>query len=196
MYLDIKCKQGYDVTAQRSPAGYFLGTFDPEEGPNCKLSSEYTLTSEDVVFLKPDRMYDSGNEIAFCNECKGCELKITGNHPEVLYIGDIVDGRIVDIVICDTANDNWKDRLQVAFTKFRKKESISGIWYAKEPLNLLHVLPNFKESEKMSIEALLDKVFATSDVLRFESIDAKQIVTMRNKVLMTYIERLMGLQKE
>lgn len=66
----MKCIKGFEVEPQRSAAGYYMGTFDPEEGLNCRLSSEYAKTVEEAKKLPLDRQSCMENE--FCNGCGRC----------------------------------------------------------------------------------------------------------------------------
>ena len=46
MSINKKCTKGYTLQALQSNAGYYIGTFDPNEGPICRLSEEYYKTKE------------------------------------------------------------------------------------------------------------------------------------------------------
>lgn len=64
------CKEGYEVKPCKSAAGYYMGTFDPEEGPNCRISSGYAKTAEEAEKLPLDRQ-DALENLA-CNGCGRC----------------------------------------------------------------------------------------------------------------------------
>ena len=66
----MKCKKGFEVTPLKSFSGYYMGTFDPEEGPNCRLSTEYAKTVEGAQSLALDRQ--NADENIFCNGCGNC----------------------------------------------------------------------------------------------------------------------------
>lgn len=38
------CKKGYEVKPYKNSMGWYLGTFNPEEGLNCRLSHGYAPT--------------------------------------------------------------------------------------------------------------------------------------------------------
>lgn len=65
----MKCRQGYEVKACKSAAGWYLGTTDSNGYPNCRVSTEYAQTEEDCRFLSMDR--DCLENIA-CNGGRGC----------------------------------------------------------------------------------------------------------------------------
>ena len=69
----LKCCKGYEVAPQRSDAGFYMGTFDPQEGPNCRLSSQYAKTATDAEKLPLDRQ--NAMENRFCNGCGNCGIK-------------------------------------------------------------------------------------------------------------------------
>lgn len=70
----MKCVKGFEVCPQRSAAGYYMGTFDPEEGPNCRLSSAYAKTAEEAKELPLDRQ--DAMENMFCNGCGNCFVEL------------------------------------------------------------------------------------------------------------------------
>lgn len=39
--ISKKCIKGYELKVFKSPAGYYVGTVDEEEIPNCKISGYY-----------------------------------------------------------------------------------------------------------------------------------------------------------
>lgn len=68
-----RCKQGLEVKAYSSGAGYYLGTYD-EDGPRCRISSGYAKTeAEALETLCYDRQ--SAEENRFCNGCGNCEIR-------------------------------------------------------------------------------------------------------------------------
>ena len=70
----MKCIKGYEVQPLRSAAGYYMGTFDMEEGPICRLSSAYADNADDAENLPLDRQDASEN--MFCNGCGNCFTKL------------------------------------------------------------------------------------------------------------------------
>lgn len=69
------CKKGFEVKVFSSYAGYYIGTFDPEEGPNCRISGYYQKESEassDLYARKWKDRYCVENQ--FCNEGSGCMI--------------------------------------------------------------------------------------------------------------------------
>lgn len=69
----LVCKKGYQVQLLKCPMGYYLGTVDPEIGPNCRISSGYACTAEEVCALRPDR--EGAAENLFCSGGSGCCFK-------------------------------------------------------------------------------------------------------------------------
>lgn len=63
--LNSKCKKGYEVRACKSAAGYYVGTFDEDGFPQCRLTSRYSKTEAEVEKLILDRQ--SADENWFCN---------------------------------------------------------------------------------------------------------------------------------
>ncbi|MBR3599871.1 MAG: hypothetical protein IKL53_08320 [Lachnospiraceae bacterium] len=66
----MKCKKGYEVTPQRSAAGYYMGTVDEEHCPNCRLTTCYCKTAAEAERLPLDRQH--AVEIQFCNGNGSC----------------------------------------------------------------------------------------------------------------------------
>lgn len=69
------CRKGFEIQVLSSGAGYYIGTFDPKEGPNCRISKDYWKKKEDAVKALEsmsfvDRSYAIENE--FCHEGRGC----------------------------------------------------------------------------------------------------------------------------
>lgn len=68
--VGMKCKEGYEVQALRSAAGYYLGTLDEDQCPNCRISNRYTRTAKEAENLIADRMHAGEN--VFCNGNGNC----------------------------------------------------------------------------------------------------------------------------
>ena len=66
----MKCIKGYEVEPQRSAAGYYMGTVDEDQCPNCRISSSYAKTAEEAKNLPLDRQ--NADENVFCNGCGRC----------------------------------------------------------------------------------------------------------------------------
>lgn len=66
----MKCIKGYEVEPQRSGAGYYMGTVNEEQMPNCRLTTQYAKKREDAKNLPLDRQHATEN--AFCNGCGKC----------------------------------------------------------------------------------------------------------------------------
>ena len=61
----MKCVKGYEITPQKSAAGYYMGTIDEEGFPNCRLSSRYAGTAEEASRFPLDRT--GAPENRFCS---------------------------------------------------------------------------------------------------------------------------------
>lgn len=72
----LVCKKGYEVKPYRSNMGWYLGTFDPEEGPNCCVSQGHAKTEAEALQLDFDRCYAMENQ--FCAGAAGCCIHKTG----------------------------------------------------------------------------------------------------------------------
>ena len=71
----MKCRHGYEVQILKSGAGYYWGTKDPEDFPNCRISRGYAKTIEDAKKLPWDRQ--SGCiENEWCNKGRGCFIGV------------------------------------------------------------------------------------------------------------------------
>lgn len=72
----IKCYQDYEVSVHRSTAGYYIGVFDPEEGPLCRISADYYPTREaaELALLNGFHHRMNAMENTFCNGCGDCRL--------------------------------------------------------------------------------------------------------------------------
>lgn len=66
----MKCKKGYEVQPLKSAAGYYMGTYDKEGFPNCRISTQYAKTQEEAKKLALDRQ--CAEENYFCNGCGRC----------------------------------------------------------------------------------------------------------------------------
>ena len=69
---NMKCIKGYVVEVMKSPAGYYLGTRDPEGFPNCRISG-YCQSKELAPYLIPNRQTNC-IENEYCNGGKGCGI--------------------------------------------------------------------------------------------------------------------------
>lgn len=67
------CKKGYEIKPYKSNSGWYLGTFDPEEGPNCRLSQKNAATKEEALQLDLNRC--SAIENMFCAGPGGCCIR-------------------------------------------------------------------------------------------------------------------------
>lgn len=67
----MKCKKGYEVLPCKSANGWYLGTYDEEGFPNCRVSYEYANTEEEAKKLVPNRQLGC-IENEFCNGGTGC----------------------------------------------------------------------------------------------------------------------------
>ncbi|XBX10613.1 hypothetical protein QMP26_41450 (plasmid) [Enterocloster clostridioformis] len=72
----LVCKKGYEVKPYNNNMGWYLGTFDPEEGANCRLSQGYAPTEEKALQLDLNRCNALENE--FCAGPAGCCIRRTG----------------------------------------------------------------------------------------------------------------------
>jgi len=71
----FNCRQGLVVSVFSCGMGYYIGTFHPEEGPNCRISGYYKHR-EDAERQLADRSFAFRHcgENEFCNEGLGCEI--------------------------------------------------------------------------------------------------------------------------
>jgi|GEM_PF-2910290 len=71
----LKCNKGYEVKVLKSGAGYYVGTYAPQEGPNCRISGYFKSPTELTVgdLLLACTRICSENE--FCNDGCGCQIK-------------------------------------------------------------------------------------------------------------------------
>lgn len=72
------CKKGYEVKPYKDGMGWYLGTFDPEEGPICRLSQGYAPTEEDALQLDLNRC--NALENVFCAAPTGCCIRRIGEY--------------------------------------------------------------------------------------------------------------------
>jgi len=66
----MKCKKGYEVQPLKSAMGYYMGTVDEDNCPNCRLTTNYAKTEEEAKKLVLDRQ--GAEENRFCNGCGRC----------------------------------------------------------------------------------------------------------------------------
>ena len=74
----MKCIKGHEVQPLKSPAGYYMGCWDPEEGPVCRITTTYAKDAESAKKLPLDRMNNMENR--FCNGCGNCFKKEDVKH--------------------------------------------------------------------------------------------------------------------
>ena len=67
----MKCIKGYEITACRSAAGWYMGTVDEDGCPNCRLTTQYARSAEEAEQLPLDRQCGC-MENEWCNGGKGC----------------------------------------------------------------------------------------------------------------------------
>lgn len=69
----MKCRKGFEVQALKANMAY-IGTFDPQEGPNCRCSQEYFNTLEDAKKALAEGTFTLRRcmENDFCNGGRGC----------------------------------------------------------------------------------------------------------------------------
>lgn len=64
----MKCTRGYEITVQKSAAGYFLGTVDGEGIPNCRLT-DYAATEAKAKKLSFNRTVAPENQFCSGGSC-------------------------------------------------------------------------------------------------------------------------------
>lgn len=69
----MQCMRGREVVPLRSAAGWYLGTLDEENFPNCRLTSTYAVHKEEAEQLPIDR--EDAMENIYCNKCGKCKIK-------------------------------------------------------------------------------------------------------------------------
>ena len=77
----IVCTKGYEVQVLSCGAGYYIGTFDPEEGPNCRISNGYFKSREEGVHALASKSFANrcnAAENSFCHGGRGCCLHTEG----------------------------------------------------------------------------------------------------------------------
>ena len=67
----MKCIKGFEVKPLKSAAGWYIGTLDHDGFPNCRISTGYAKTEEEIVLLQMDRQINC-IENEFCNGGEGC----------------------------------------------------------------------------------------------------------------------------
>lgn len=67
----MKCKKGYEVVPCKSGCGWYLGTFDKDGFPNCRISTGYAKTESEAKLLSMDRQTNC-IENEYCNGGRGC----------------------------------------------------------------------------------------------------------------------------
>ena len=72
----LVCIKGYEVKPYQCNCGWYLGTFNPNEGPNCRLSQGYAPTEEAALLLDLNRCAAVENE--FCSGPGGCCIQEIG----------------------------------------------------------------------------------------------------------------------
>lgn len=75
----VKCKKGYVIKILDCNAGFYIGTWDREEGPNCRLSARYYKTKEEAADLLKNGGWTTRSqsvENLFCNggDCEFCHF--------------------------------------------------------------------------------------------------------------------------
>lgn len=69
------CVKGLEIKVLNSSAGFYIGTFDDEEGPMCRLSRDYWKTKIEAQTALNYGSYvarDYAPEIQYCNGGCGC----------------------------------------------------------------------------------------------------------------------------
>ena len=65
----MKCKRGLEIKVYKSPAGYYLGTYEVDGGPNCRISG-YFKEPPEVKIHNMTRMDAMENQ--FCHGYSSC----------------------------------------------------------------------------------------------------------------------------
>ncbi len=68
----MKCIKGYEVKVMKSAAGYYIGTYDNEGFPMCRISDYYKTQESAQRALDKFRFYRFAEEISFCNHGYDC----------------------------------------------------------------------------------------------------------------------------
>lgn len=68
----LVCACGYTAEVLHTPAGYYVGTVDPEEGPQCRCSGYYASKEEAEEALRYRTFDLVCDENIFCNGGWGC----------------------------------------------------------------------------------------------------------------------------
>lgn len=66
----MKCNQGRELEVLRSPAGFYIGTF--EEGPYCRCSCYYKTREQAQKALETMSFFRDCEENYFCSAGMGC----------------------------------------------------------------------------------------------------------------------------
>lgn len=66
----LVCKKGLTVQPLNCFQGYYLGTFDPEEGPRCRLSDNYVKSLSQVTELNTNRCCVEENLFCSGGDCE------------------------------------------------------------------------------------------------------------------------------
>lgn len=66
----MKCRKGYEIKPHKSAAGWYMGTYNDEGEPYCRLSTGYAKTEDEAWKLPLDREY--AMEVKYCNSGRGC----------------------------------------------------------------------------------------------------------------------------
>lgn len=70
----MKCIKGYEIRVLHSGAGFYIGTYDDSEGPNCRISYDYFKTKEGAEEALKTLNFQIRNcvENNFCNKGRRC----------------------------------------------------------------------------------------------------------------------------
>jgi hypothetical protein len=73
----MKCIKGYEIEVLSSGAGYYIGVFDDEVGPVCRISRDYYKNRKIAEEVFKARSWTSRDclENNLCNGGKGCQLR-------------------------------------------------------------------------------------------------------------------------
>lgn len=67
-YIGKKCKMGHEIKILKSNAGYYIGTYDEDGLPNCRISNGYSKEKENTKNLS--ERFCAENR--YCNKNLGC----------------------------------------------------------------------------------------------------------------------------
>jgi len=68
----MKCIKGFEVKVMTSAAGYYIGTFDNEGFPMCRISDYYKSKEAAQRALEKFAFHRFAEEINFCNHSYEC----------------------------------------------------------------------------------------------------------------------------